>query len=244
MTPLTPQPTAPNASLTAREFAELGRQFAQRSCTHSPTWAWVDSAEHGQFAACVGYLRASPVLWRTACGARPGGEEADAEQLVVDCDGDTSELAVPPATCRLDLHIVHNASYNVPVLLIQGHDPDGSLWTPAVLRSRLAAVRGSGASLSGSVITQVEHPALHVPFCCVDPCETHTLMGQLLHAEIPRDGMRLDYLSSWWSVLAPLVGARSRSAWYGHPLENIEEAAPPPDEMRGQGERPEMAHMG
>ena len=96
-----------------------------------------------------------------------------------------------------------------------------------------AALQGAGPELSGvgflplaaTQVSQIEHPVLRMPFCCVDPCGTSDLMGSLLSSgghvsagamdTTEREG-KLDYLSAWWSVLAPLVGAETRSQWYAH----------------------------
>ena len=117
----------------------------------------------------------------------------------------------------LELHIVHSESTAVPVLLLQGQQPDGSPWTPDELRAHLRrrdGADGGVATLSGNVVTQLEHPVLCVPSCCVDPCGDGDADEELLSGAPEGDGRQLDYLSAWWSVLAPLVGAESRSAWY------------------------------
>jgi len=117
-----------------------------------------------------------------------------------------------------------NDPSHVPVLLLQGHHPGGAPWSPDALRAFLASQRHLGAAheqsegrlapLSGSVVTQMEHPVLRIPCCCVDPCETAALMATVLGASVDGRGERLDYISAWWSILAPLVGAASRSEWY------------------------------
>ena len=223
-------------SLDSDEFVALARHFAAQSVQHTPSWAWVEAEPlRGAFAGGpvpTGYLRSSPLLL-------PPKKEASSADIKEICE---DEIAAPAAPSRLELHIIHSAVYRVPVLLMHGHHPDGSLWSPDAVREHLVALamrhetqteeaggvdggngEGSGvAPLSAAQISQLEHPVLRVPFCCIDPCETATLMACLLAgpvqanapapAEVKRGLDKLDYLSAWWSVLAPLVGAESRSA--------------------------------
>ena len=219
-------------------FDTLARRFAADSAGRTPTWAFLAAEdEKGAFgAAPTGYLRASPLLVPEHASPAKIQQYAtiSADALLgVAPTGEADDATTLPAAgtaARLELHIVHSATYRVPVLLLQGHHPDGAPWTPDELRAYLVAQQrhpeadGGGrrlAPLSGAVVTQLEHPVLRIPCCCVDPCETAALMAALL--ERPRDGAdgaRLDYLSAWWSVLAPLVGAESRSAWYANRTPN------------------------
>ena len=213
-------------SLSAASFTILGRQFAAHSATCGAlTWAWIDAAsiDGGPFGSPpTGYLRASPLLLQTP----ERGHDAAMAAALDNADDDPS-LAAPilSQAPRLLLQIVHNTTYNVPVLLLQGYHAEGSLWSPDELRAHLTAIPGVAPPLTPSMITQMEHPALRTPFCCVDPCRTAMLMGHMLPpkgtAEGTAEGIAegggtptLDYLSAWWSVLAPLVGARSRAVWY------------------------------
>ena len=68
------------------------------------------------------------------------------------------------------------------------------------------------------MVSQMEHPVLRVPFCCLHPCRTADLMARLVGGERAASGAagNLDYLSAWWSVLAPAVGVRSPPALYAH----------------------------
>ena len=62
------------------------------------------------------------------------------------------------------------------------------------------------ARCGGPAISQAEHPALGVPMHCVHPCRTAELMRDVLGAR-GASAAPLDYVSAWWSVVAPLVGA-------------------------------------
>ena len=221
--------TSATGQITATEFMMLAKQFAGASqAVRVPSWAWIDAVDAAPASPfgppATGYLRASPLLIpaRECPGAPPQIKYGDdASALSTGDDDDDGDDAALPSSAerpgRLELHIVHSESYRVPVLLLQGQQPDGSPWTPDELRAHLRrrdGADGGVTTLSGNVVTQLEHPVLCVPSCCVDPCETATLMKNLLSGAPEGDGRQLDYLSAWWSVLAPLVGVESRSAWY------------------------------
>jgi hypothetical protein len=230
------------ATLTEDEFRTLCRRFAAASAERSPSWAWVEEESSSPGPFCLqraGYLRSSPILLHEDPGqaaSKTGEPSADLTCARAECEVDAAALCMDVAVVRsgrLNLDIVYSQVYHVPVLLLQGHHPDGAVWTPTMLRKYLATSSGEGlVPLAAAVVSQLEHPVLRVPFCCLDPCETAALMGQLLRpgARPPSspgstvdstaeqaDGnapQQLDYLSSWWSIIAPLVGVASRSCWF------------------------------
>lgn len=240
-----PRSLTPKIMLSAEDFAQQAKRFAVASAQRSPSWAWVDASTpsvQSPFGTdsnvAMGYLRMSPLL---VPAARSQATASVADSVMVDgmaneVVDDAAALDMPAADspCRLDLHIVHSAIYSVPVLLLHGHHSDGAPWTPDELRAFLMQQQQHSGDesaarrltpLSGTVISQLEHPVLHTPSCCVDPCETASLMGTLLNGAgvisgHDADAQRLDYLSAWWSILAPHVGAVSRSAWAAEDVAN------------------------
>ena len=203
------------AHLGAAAFEELGRVFAARSADRRLSWAWVDCDQSGPFATRpTGYLRSCPLLLLEH--EVPGA--LDACDTTVECgevpDEDNSSLANGSVGGRIELHIVHNATYGAPVLLLQGYSADGSLWTANDVRSYLVRRAHTAAPpITADAVSQAEHPALGVPFYSVHPCRTADWMAALLlqgHERVsgspPGTTAQLDYLSAWWSVLAPLVG--------------------------------------
>ncbi|EGG16110.1 autophagy protein 10 [Cavenderia fasciculata] len=68
------------------------------------------------------------------------------------------------------------------------------------------------------LITQVEHPVLGIPFYQLHPCETANLMKEVLHIDIDNnnnnnnniiiDNNNDKYLSSWISIISPIVGIK------------------------------------
>lgn len=206
------------AHLRAAEFERLARDFAARFAASRPVaWAWVEAPScNGPFALPpTGYLRSSPLM--LAESLRPQlmlGTPVDVDGTV-EAAGDVTpdEFALPLQSLhegRLELHIVHNASYGAPVLLLQGYSAEGVPWTVDDTRNYLHDGAGSGLGLSSEMVSQMEHPALGVPFCCLHPCRTPELMGELMGstavAGVGVDSAQLDYLTAWWAVLAPVVG--------------------------------------
>ena len=225
------------ATLSSDDFVALGQRFAACSDQRTPSWAWIScGASDDAFSAppARGYLRASPLMLPSACvddappldgeacgdGAAPSSETWCASSVIDGEDDPSVSASPPPSTARLELHVAHHRSYGVPVLLLQGYHADGTPWTPQTLRSYLEARSPPDpARPIGTVVSQIEHPVLRTPWCCLDPCETAALMGQLLSLESAptpgAQGGRLDYLSAWWSIVAPLVGAPNRASWFG-----------------------------
>ena len=219
--------------LTTKGFVALGQRFAAFSEQRTPSWAWISCAgSDDPFSSlpASGYLRASPLIFPSVGvntahpvrgnqahgdGVSPSGEP----WCATDDDNDPStSTKAPPSATRLELHIAHHRSYGVPVLLLQGYHADGTPWTPQTLRLYLETRSDlERARPITTAISQIDHPVLCTPWCCIDPCETASLMGQLLSFESPTTGTqvaRLDYLSVWWSIVAPLVGAPNRASWF------------------------------
>lgn len=214
---------------SADEFTKLGQHFAARSIGWSPSWAWVDASEIDAGSPFgpppTGYLRASPLSVSvppgqdTSHAAAGASAEDSADPMDAGIADDECSAPMLRPAARLVLHIVYSTSYNVPVLLMQGYHGDGTLWTPDTLRTYLGDMGGLQAPLAPAMLSQIEHPALHTPSCCIDPCGTAALMGELFAAEgrRPRGVLSavdepspvrggLDYLSAWWSVVGPHVG--------------------------------------
>ncbi|KAL1520882.1 hypothetical protein AB1Y20_022443 [Prymnesium parvum] len=191
------------AHLSPVAFAQLGRAFAQRSAAHAVSWGWVEGESTGPFSTpSVGYLRSSPVLVEEAT-------PHEASHEVPTDGGDDDTLVGGASGARLELHIVYGATFGVPLLLVQGYSSAGELWTVSEVRSHLmAASKEGGAPIAADSVSQIEHPALGVPFASLHPCRTAEWMGAILQRESGDAPQQLDYLSAWWSVLAQSVGQR------------------------------------
>ena len=196
------------AHLEAHAFEELARGFAARSSSQPQSWAYLQPPESGPFGRATGYLRSSPLLLldSSLTLAMESASQSDDVDDGVLTDG-------IQLTSRVELHIVHSTTYRAPVLLLQGYAADGQLWTADQVHAHL--IRSSPtSSIAASSVTQAEHPVLLVPFFSVHACRTADWMDALLHrvdgeTSLPNNStyIQLDFLSGWWSVLAPLVGA-------------------------------------
>ena len=177
--------------LSADDWTRLAPEFAAASAHRRVSWAWVEPEARGGFAAGLGYLRSAAILV-------PADSTEDAIAHPSE-DDDPSCAAPATGSHRLELHAVHSATYGAPMLLLQGYDAAGAPWAPA-------AVHAHVARCGGPAISQAEHPALGVPMHCVHPCRTAELMRDVLGAR-GASAAPLDYVTAWWSVVAPLVGA-------------------------------------
>jgi len=105
---------------------------------------------------------------------------------------------------HFEYHIIYNVSYSVPVLYFQATKTDGQsllleeVWE-RVPRSHRDALEGKW-----SFITQTDHPILGHPVFHIHPCNTATMMRNLLTGELDVKGHQ--YLLMWLSALGPLVG--------------------------------------
>ncbi|EPS59633.1 hypothetical protein M569_15174, partial [Genlisea aurea] len=104
-----------------------------------------------------------------------------------------------------DLHIVHSASYLVPVLFFRAYRPDGQ---PLLLDEIKADLDAESArrleEAPWMFITQEEHPLLNRPWFTVHPCGTREWMKLLLS-----HGNKIQsYFTSWFSVVGQLFGFR------------------------------------
>ncbi|XP_077500543.1 autophagy-related 10 isoform X2 [Amblyomma americanum] len=100
-------------------------------------------------------------------------------------------------------HIVYSVSYGVPVMYFNVWRQDGSLlplsevWSlmPDCLQEQLRELRWT-------TVTQQEHPVQGVPFFQLHPCKTAQLMEQTRR----RHTKHRNYLITWLSTIAPVVG--------------------------------------
>ncbi|XP_063962395.1 ubiquitin-like-conjugating enzyme ATG10 isoform X1 [Lytechinus pictus] len=104
-------------------------------------------------------------------------------------------------SCQFEYHIIHSASYNVPVLYFTACKSDGKLLTldevwgqvPGSYQERLRHQRWT-------FITQQEHPLLGRPFFQLHPCRTADLMKSV----VPHH--KGNYVVTWLSSVGPVVG--------------------------------------
>lgn len=208
------------ARIDASMFEVLGRHFAARSAEHHVSWAWVDSQQRGPFAQHPsGFLHTCMLVEQKA----PSEDifiDVNAElAFTADVEEDDSTLSAVdhPCASRIELHIVHSTTFGVPVLLLQGYSEHGNVWNSYDWQTYLASRKFHVAQqIPTEAISQMEHPSLGVPFFCLHPCRTAEWMSHLLLLNVNQDIVRtdgqLDYLSVWWSALAPVVGTSLSAA--------------------------------
>lgn len=212
--------------LTPQDFEADAARFVVLTASHSPSWAWVaPTPDGGPLPPPTGFLRSASITVPPMLS--PHERSLTAEDALVDdladCVDDDCTSTRPSPSHRLELHIVHSDTYGVPVLLLQGYGEDGDPWAPEAVRAHLARCGSVGHEVVPlDMVSQMEHPVLRVPYCCIHPCRTADLMSVLAGDGVFGKGGKLDYLTAWWSVLAPAVGVRSASALF-------EAAGPPSD---------------
>jgi len=143
--------------------------------------------------------------------AKTGDNETSAfvdfhnEYYIEDRDSACKEVSFNSSDhIHFEYHIVYNVSYSVPVLYFQATKTDGQsllleeVWE-RVPRSHRDALEGKW-----SFITQTDHPILGHPVFHIHPCNTATMMRNLLTGELDVKGHQ--YLLMWLSALGPLVG--------------------------------------
>ncbi|KAL3897771.1 MAG: hypothetical protein SGPRY_012978 [Prymnesium sp.] len=188
--------------LSAESFARLGRMFAASVRTRV-SWAWSESRP-SPFSPRPGYLHSSPLLLPTEKCARTESAPEESERGGSD---DDCSLAGGCSGDRLELHIVHSPTYKVPTLLLLGYSADGQLWGREQVCTYLSSRASWLGGMDAHAVTQMEHPVLGLPFFSLHPCRTAEWMSALLNKdEGGPDVSQLDYLSAWWSVVAPIVG--------------------------------------
>jgi ubiquitin-like-conjugating enzyme ATG10 len=218
--------------LAEAQFEQLARAFADADPSDGLTWAWVSPARRGAFAPPLGYLTSSQLLvWpppRPRGAGQPafaspcaGRLPAEPEDVPAEPE-DAASLPPGPEACgipdALCLHICLSQTFGTPMLLLLGSSAaDGRAWGTEEAQLYVRRCAGlTAACLPPNVVTQAEHPVLGGPCCALHPCRTAELLQLMLGASIvgraaaeERTPPRLDPLLAWWSVVAPLVGARA-----------------------------------
>ncbi|KAJ4954049.1 hypothetical protein NE237_030881 [Protea cynaroides] len=111
-----------------------------------------------------------------------------------------------------DFHIVHSASYRVPVLYFRAYSSDGRFLALDDMKTVLP--HSSLKILEESkwtFITQEEHPYLNQPWYTLHPCGTSEWMKLLFLGDdsLTKEGTAIQlYLVSWLSVVGQVVGLR------------------------------------
>ena len=152
--------------------------------------------------------------------AAAGAAEAEEEEE------DPAALRVSaPLAHRYSLHVVYNACYAVPQLLLRGAQPGGAPLPWSLVLADLApfsapaaaAARDDGAAAMGArstFLTPWEHPMRpREEWLALHPCGTRDALAALLapdhtpvRAPAPQAALRR-YMRAWWSLVGGAVGA-------------------------------------
>lgn len=115
---------------------------------------------------------------------------------------------------QFEYHIVHNLSFQVPVLYFNAAHSNGQPLSLADIWDLLSPELVSPDMDRWRLVTQQEHPYLGRPFYHIHPCHTSTVMGKAMQCATGEEGedegvketSRGNYLVTWLSTFAPVVG--------------------------------------
>jgi ubiquitin-like-conjugating enzyme ATG10 len=134
---------------------------------------------------------------------------------------------------KCEYHVVYSMSYSVPVVYFNVFLTSGKLLSLEQVCSVLESDELSGKSNKNirSIISQQEHPILHLPYFFLHPCHTEATMKSVLSA---RRGSisNLGYFLSWLSLVARVVGI-PLSNEYGKLMLALRSVAAPITDMLG-----------
>ncbi|WZY96140.1 hypothetical protein YC2023_068469 [Brassica napus] len=207
-----------DGKITLEGFTVAARAFADKWKRHNlsfPPWSWVPLINRTMLKKEEGYLSLEKIIILSSL-------EGSAEEESLDVTADWSEKEesidhtvlvqnVEDEAHYYDYHIVHSASYMVPMLYFRGYSSDGKPLSLDVIKRDLPS---SSVSLllesKWTFITQEEHPYLNRPWFKLHPCGTEEWI-KLLSESSSSDGCQIPvelYLVSWFSVVGQVVGLK------------------------------------
>ncbi|XP_038896256.1 ubiquitin-like-conjugating enzyme ATG10 isoform X1 [Benincasa hispida] len=112
-----------------------------------------------------------------------------------------------------DFHIIHSASYSVPVLYFRAYCCDGQpLMFEEIKKDLPSQSADTLLNSKWTFITQEEHPYLNRPWFKLHPCGTSEWMKLLFlssDASLFKNEIAIErYVASWLSVVGQVVGLR------------------------------------
>ncbi|XP_067425063.1 ubiquitin-like-conjugating enzyme ATG10 isoform X2 [Emydura macquarii macquarii] len=121
-------------------------------------------------------------------------------------DSQVAGICATSEVIRYEYHVLHSSSYQVPVLYFRACFLDGrpltldEIWEGIHECYRARLLQGPW-----DTITQQEHPLLGQPFFVLHPCRTNEFMAPVL-ANSRREKRNINYITSWLSIVGPVVG--------------------------------------
>ncbi|XP_048706037.1 ubiquitin-like-conjugating enzyme ATG10 isoform X2 [Caretta caretta] len=121
-------------------------------------------------------------------------------------DSQVAGICATSEVIRYEYHVLYSSSYQVPVLYFRACFLDGrpltldEIWEGVHECYRARLLEGPW-----DTITQQEHPLLGQPFFVLHPCRTNEFMAPVL-ANSRRENRNINYITSWLSIVGPVVG--------------------------------------
>ncbi|KAJ3173159.1 E2-like conjugating enzyme atg10 [Geranomyces variabilis] len=156
-----------------------------------------------------------PAYLKRLVNVRPTFQPAIDEEAVlegsVDLEQEPEDSATlhsgSPTEITLEIHVVYSKTWRCPVLYFNAWNADTG--TPVCFDALKNSVRDSlpnvdlttRTAYNMPVITQQDHPVLGTPFYSIHPCETATLMAEMLSNTDAADGR---YLLLWLSLVGTI----------------------------------------
>jgi ubiquitin-like-conjugating enzyme ATG10 len=108
--------------------------------------------------------------------------------------------------CTAELHVVYNPAFQVPCLLFNVFELDGSSLSLKDIMPRFEAgdLASSieNAAGPGSLLVQHEHPIVGRPFYMLHPCQTQDSMAMLTEQQEVGSSPGGSYLRTWLSLVS------------------------------------------
>ncbi|KAM7166829.1 ubiquitin-like-conjugating enzyme ATG10 isoform 4-T6 [Macrochelys suwanniensis] len=121
-------------------------------------------------------------------------------------DSQVAGICATSEVIRYEYHVLYSSSYQVPVLYFRACFLDGRpLTLDEIWEGVHECYRARLQEGPWDTITQQEHPLLGQPFFVLHPCRTNEFMAPVL-ANSRRENRNINYITSWLSIVGPVVG--------------------------------------
>lgn len=213
-----------DGTLSSSDFCLAAHAFTEKWKRINPVlppWSWVPRPKSPWLTSheVEGYLSLENMCILRSCEedhdekSHKGNEEPNCPGKDEYIDNATLVQSYSHDVRYFDFHIVHSASYRVPVLYFRTYSSDGQ---PLLLEDVEKELPGNSTNVlmesKWTFITQEEHPYLNRPWYKLHPCGTSEWM-KLLFLTDPSlggsQGVPVElYLSSWISMVGQAVGLK------------------------------------
>ncbi|KAM0751384.1 hypothetical protein T439DRAFT_325522 [Meredithblackwellia eburnea MCA 4105] len=216
---------ATSLSTLAQLEPQLSSSLEQFKTTNSNSkWKW---CEHPTFPG-YGYLERKG-LRRTLVGQPiPDNVNTDDDQPVLNEEDDPAALIETvtdqdpgntSTACIATLFICWSTTFAVPVLYFTAHHTNGSplsakeLILSTIFHPRLSTSQYPFNTLTSSTaerlpfLSQGDHPTLNTPCWFLHPCETETIVSQVLEESRAWTGRESDWERDWLETWLMVVGS-------------------------------------